>query len=830
MHVICPECDKKLKVNDSQAGKKVRCPDCRAVVAVPADDEEEGPRAKKTTAVSAKGNPKKPAAKKPRHADADDDDDRDDEKKPAKKKSGSGMLWLVLGGGAAVLLLGMIVCAGGVWFLFLRDTATPANPDPPPVAGDPKAPQVMLASGRFERSGDRLRLTVDYDAANLPQGEKLGCFCVFPSDQKNPRLAKVFSTNELRNAPKGQWSVDGVQGPAAPAADRTCDIVVRLAKDINQVGAGKEIGRLNGVSLPTAPAQLVMQLPKKTARRNESNPNLIEFTLEYVVVGQPPGAGTVWIEADIVDEATKERRRVSLASFSGAAIKQTETVRCSVICAFRPGDLCDLFISDVQPGRGNLVRVQNLRIDSGAPPANLSVAISGVQVRRTPTPDTCNIDVDLKTDSPLQGNKIYQCAAIFSVNGVAQTPVSFGSPVFGSDVRKGTKVSATQVRMPADASDTCTIIVREFSNPAARLGQIAGVGIQGSAAAPTKDVVLTRLRVDRIDDFNVNVQLEYEFTRKPDPQKWYTLMIQRSDIKDKGQPGVIVLQSRGDQMQMRGEVTRKIFRNGIGTAPRYRLWMAEGVNPLDAIKKISTVKLVTAGVASSDPPSGNTEIRITAARIESDQRFFKVYLDYEFNTDPVPDHNYAFLIQQTNSKSAVSSFVKQGPGKGWKKSGQVTADLLPAFVGNGPEFRFWVTKNKATEIKGVQCSNTITAQVGAAGRNDPPDAKTPIQITAATFTRLQAKKGGVAIELHYKFVNGAKPNANTVYGGFFSVKGGNPVQFFQAKGSQMKAQGTLNVYAPVFLPPNPQIDVWIFEGGMRNGIVSKKKRATYRLR
>src|SRR5438876_807963 len=33
--VTCPACDKKLKVNDDVAGKKIRCPGCKEAFAVP---------------------------------------------------------------------------------------------------------------------------------------------------------------------------------------------------------------------------------------------------------------------------------------------------------------------------------------------------------------------------------------------------------------------------------------------------------------------------------------------------------------------------------------------------------------------------------------------------------------------------------------------------------------------------------------------------------------------------------------------------------------------------------------------------------------------------
>ena len=53
--VSCPECEARLRVKSSAAGKKIRCPKCRAVVPVPREvaDEESGP-AKPRRAVSRK--------------------------------------------------------------------------------------------------------------------------------------------------------------------------------------------------------------------------------------------------------------------------------------------------------------------------------------------------------------------------------------------------------------------------------------------------------------------------------------------------------------------------------------------------------------------------------------------------------------------------------------------------------------------------------------------------------------------------------------------------------------------------------------------------------
>ena len=93
----CPECDKKLKVADTAAGKKIRCPGCKSSIAVPAPEEEfeqpdEGfetpdeetavtatPRNSKKSGIS-KGEP--PVKKRK----DDDEDDEEEDERPRKKK------------------------------------------------------------------------------------------------------------------------------------------------------------------------------------------------------------------------------------------------------------------------------------------------------------------------------------------------------------------------------------------------------------------------------------------------------------------------------------------------------------------------------------------------------------------------------------------------------------------------------------------------------------------------------------------------------------------------------------------------------------------------
>ncbi len=97
------ECGKKLKVNDDSAGKRVRCPQCKATLQVPAadspDDDAPPPKKNRPAPIEEEDRPRRSAAPKakPRDDEEDDppaksakkrprdeEDDEDDEAPPAK--------------------------------------------------------------------------------------------------------------------------------------------------------------------------------------------------------------------------------------------------------------------------------------------------------------------------------------------------------------------------------------------------------------------------------------------------------------------------------------------------------------------------------------------------------------------------------------------------------------------------------------------------------------------------------------------------------------------------------------------------------------------------
>jgi hypothetical protein len=143
--VAC-ECGKQLRVKEELAGKKIRCPGCQAIVAVPAADAEmeESPRrparadaieedevpapkaSRKAAPVEDEEPPRKPA-KKPAQADDHDDDYVEEEDRYAarKKKAARARLFAVLGVG--VIVLGLACAGGGVLLYYFVINPPPSR-------------------------------------------------------------------------------------------------------------------------------------------------------------------------------------------------------------------------------------------------------------------------------------------------------------------------------------------------------------------------------------------------------------------------------------------------------------------------------------------------------------------------------------------------------------------------------------------------------------------------------------------------------------------------------------------------------------------------------
>lgn len=146
IEVKCPGCEKRYRVPENLAGKRIRCKECQKAIAVPAelneDDELEEPEPE----------PRPKKSKKVR-VTPDEEDDRDDRprkpKKGKRKKSKSGGIpvWVYLAGGGglaaviAVVVVVIVVMSG--------NRKTPADKNLPPIAGNPGGnnPVVKPAEG-----------------------------------------------------------------------------------------------------------------------------------------------------------------------------------------------------------------------------------------------------------------------------------------------------------------------------------------------------------------------------------------------------------------------------------------------------------------------------------------------------------------------------------------------------------------------------------------------------------------------------------------------------------------------------------------------------------
>ena len=103
--LACPACQRALKVKDELAGRKIKCPDCAAVMTVP------GKKADTETGIT---------AKKPRPAPVavqdDEPDDEDRPKKKKKKKAGSNrglLIGAAVGGVVVILVIVLVIMMAG---------------------------------------------------------------------------------------------------------------------------------------------------------------------------------------------------------------------------------------------------------------------------------------------------------------------------------------------------------------------------------------------------------------------------------------------------------------------------------------------------------------------------------------------------------------------------------------------------------------------------------------------------------------------------------------------------------------------------------------------
>jgi hypothetical protein len=801
MFVTCPECDQRVKVNGTAA--KVRCPECGKALPIPSGK----------SAIA-----RKPTGPAKKSRDPDEDADDADEAVETPKKSSFGLIVGLLGCGA-LLLLGVVAIAGagGVWFVFLREKpadgqGAQANNNNPPAPA--KELRVSLAEPRVDRFGDQIQLTVQYEAFDAKADSTAGIFMEFPSDADNPAMVKLLGAKELQNGAKGVVASARIDPGFKVKNDLTCDLVARSPDGAGDFKKGKELARIGGVAIPPHPDNRpLVLLSKVTARTNNANSQVIDFTFDCNVSGPRPASNLICFDAEFVAPGSGLVQRVPLTQRTGADIRASETITASVPCPLANCDLCHLAVSDRDGGNGNLTRVQNVRIDRPAPPPPppdaFSVTILNPKIDYA-LPGQALVSVGLK-GSGKPGDGLYQPAVVFRVKGVKQQPANFGNALSGKELLDSIRIEGAPVQMPPDADPFCDIIVREQFKDAP-VGQLANFLLPGRPKITT--VMLSNLRVFKVDDFTVQLQFDYEFTKDPDPQKWYTILVQRGDLKDAAslKTGISVWQFRGDNLPKSGQVNKRVSGNGFGGANSYRVWAASGKNQLDVNTRESKTYIVKVGGGVAE----GKDVTLANVRVEklADDRI-RVSADYDFAKVPDPKKTYILYVDRAEGFDPGALFhpeLRKDSGDKWQKTGQIKADVQ--CQGKGDGFRVWMI-----ETPGFQtCSNNVVVNAGA-----QPGGNEMIQIASAKLNSF-GKKGSV-VEVTHKVAAGTKLNAQSVYKFVLLPKGGNPFAFFQVPGAKMPAEGAFPFPTGYILGNDTEIEVYIVDASAQNRIVSNKKLA-----
>ena len=314
---------------------------------------------------------------------------------------------------------------------------------------------------------------------------------------------------------KPQFFAPTASGPRSDLRD----IVVRLSNDAGDFKGGQGTRQAGQRADSARPGKRAVRSTRqyRCQTRNADNSRLIDFSFDFNLNGVKLAPNKkIWFEAEFVGLAKGVNVRAWRYDRSGRAkhIKPEETIVCSALNRLQGSELCDILVSDRQPGQGNLTRVTNVPIQPNKPlPSNLVLTLSNAQAERIDKPgNACKIAVDLKAEGKTRV-VFYRCAAVFSIKGVKQQPVEFGKPYLGSELVKGVKVEGP-VTIPADADELFEIIVREnLTSNLTVLAELKEVAVTGTVSPGGGQLVaISNVRVFKVDDFTVQVQFKYEFT------------------------------------------------------------------------------------------------------------------------------------------------------------------------------------------------------------------------------------------------------------------------------------------------------------------------------
>jgi hypothetical protein len=134
--VTCPDCQKKLKVEDNVLGKNIRCPGCGSVfrapaavtpaaappppskAATPIEEDDDRPRRASARRGRDDDDEEEDRPRKKRSRREDDDEEDDDRRRKPKKQSGSGGKVLLIVGAVVLVLCGG--CGGLAYYVYVK--------------------------------------------------------------------------------------------------------------------------------------------------------------------------------------------------------------------------------------------------------------------------------------------------------------------------------------------------------------------------------------------------------------------------------------------------------------------------------------------------------------------------------------------------------------------------------------------------------------------------------------------------------------------------------------------------------------------------------------
>jgi predicted Zn finger-like uncharacterized protein len=123
--ISCPDCGRKVRVQDEQLGKKVRCPGCKEVFTA-AEEEEEAPARARGSIAATPRSVKRQDADDFEYVDEEDDrprrrdqDEEDEDDRSPKKKLRPREGWKKVRLGLTFYLISIFVFLGGMVLLFL---------------------------------------------------------------------------------------------------------------------------------------------------------------------------------------------------------------------------------------------------------------------------------------------------------------------------------------------------------------------------------------------------------------------------------------------------------------------------------------------------------------------------------------------------------------------------------------------------------------------------------------------------------------------------------------------------------------------------------------